>query len=183
MSHISQILTQSRRALFCSFILLAGLSITTSGLVSAGELSLEQRIQRIEDEKEIRDLMILYGQYLDAGNFSAYSQLFAKEGTWNGRTSNLEDIKGPAAIQATMEKAFADRVYDPVHLGNLHLVTNVKIDVDGSDRATGYAKYTVMTRNEDNEPYVRHIGRYEDVYIREDGQWKFFSRVVRREMP
>ncbi|HKX55284.1 MAG TPA: nuclear transport factor 2 family protein, partial [Xanthomonadales bacterium] len=114
MSHISHTLTHSaalaRRALFISAVLLAGLTIITSSLVFADELSLEQRVQRMEDEKEIRDLMSLYGQYLDAGNFSAYSQLFAKEGTWSGRTSNFEAIKGPAAIQATMEKAFADRV-------------------------------------------------------------------------
>jgi 3-phenylpropionate/cinnamic acid dioxygenase small subunit len=183
MISISQTLAQVRKVLLCCSIFFVSLSITHSGLVQADDLSLEQRIQRMEDEKEIRDLMSLYGQHLDAGNFAAYSQLFAKEGTWSGRTSNLEAIKGPAAIQATMEKAFSDRDYNPAKPGNLHLVTNIKIDVDGSDRATGYAKYTVMTRNENNESIVRHIGRYEDVYIREDGRWKFLSRVARREMP
>jgi len=182
MSFTTTMSKKSRYTLLSALLVLVALS-GLSLSAWAEELSLEQRLQRMEDEKEIRDLMSLYGQYLDAGNFAEYSKLFAKEGTWAGRTSNFEPIKGPAAIQATMEKAFADRVYDPAHLGNLHLVTNIKIDVDGSDRATGYAKYTVMTRNEDNEPYVRHIGRYEDVYIREDGQWKFLSRLAKREMP
>jgi 3-phenylpropionate/cinnamic acid dioxygenase small subunit len=182
MSFIRQKVKKSHHTLLPVLLVLATLFGFTLA-VQAEELGLEQRVQRMEDEKEIRDLVSLYGQYLDAGNFSAYSQLFAREGTWNGRTSNFESIKGPAAIQATMEKAFADRKYDPEHLSNLHLVTNVRINVEGSDRATGYAKYTVMARNENNEPYVRHIGRYEDVYIREDGKWKFLSRLVRRELP
>lgn len=182
MLFIPRITKKSHHTLLQALLVMATLfGFTLSA--QAAELSLEQRVQRMEDEKEIRDLVSLYGQYLDTGNFAAYSQLFAKEGTWNGRTSNFESIKGPAAIQATMEKAFADREYDPEHLSNLHLVTNIRIDVDGSDRATGYAKYTVMGRTENKEPYVRHIGRYEDVYIREEGKWKILSRVVRRELP
>lgn len=148
----------------------------------ADELSLEQRLDRMEAEKEIRDLITLYGLYLDSKRFEDYGNLFARDGTWSGGTTKFVPVKGPDAIRATMEKAFADRVYDPQHITNVHLVTNIKIDVDG-DRASGYSKYTVMTRNDRDEPYARVMGHYDDTYIREDGRWKFLSRVANRDMP
>jgi hypothetical protein len=85
-------------------------------------------------------------------------------------------------IRLAMEKAFADRTYDPDHVTNLHLVSNIRIDVD-DDRATGYSRWTVLSRNGNDEPYVRLSGHYDDVYIREDGRWKFLSRIARREIP
>jgi hypothetical protein len=41
----------------------------------------------------------------------------------------------------------------------------------------------VLTRSDKSEPFTRVSGRYEDVFIREDGQWKFQSRIARREIP
>jgi hypothetical protein len=81
-----------------------------------------------------------------------------------------------------MEKAFAERVYDPEHITNVHVISNIKIDVDG-DRATGYSKYSVLTRNDEDQSYIRVHGHYDDTYIREDGRWKFLSRVATRDIP
>lgn len=153
-----------------------------SSLVLAENLTIEQRLDQMEAEKEIRDLMMLYGEYLDSKNFEDYANLFAREGTWSGGTTQFVPVKGSAAIRATMEKAFAERVYDPDYITNVHLVTNIRIMVDG-DRATGYAKYTVMTRNENNLAYARVMGHYDDTFIREDGHWKFLSRVASRDIP
>ena len=158
------------------------LGATETRLATAADNTLEQRVQAIEDEKEIRNLTTLYGLYLDQKNFDGYSKLFAKEGEWSGTLSGAATIKGPDNIKAAMEKAFADRVYDPNHIVNVHLVTNVMIDVDGN-RATGFMRWTVLSRNEKDEPYVRLTGRYDDIYIREDGHWKFLKRATRREIP
>jgi 3-phenylpropionate/cinnamic acid dioxygenase small subunit len=144
--------------------------------------SLQDRVQRIEDEKQIRDVMVQYGQYLDVLDLASYAQLFAKEGEWSGLLSEYTTIKGPENIRAAMEKAFAERTYDPQRITNLHLISNIKIDVDG-DRATGYSRWTVLSRNESDAPHVRVSGRYEDVFIREEGRWKFRSRIARREIP
>ena len=147
-----------------------------------GNNSLAKRVQGIEDGTQIRDLIVQYGRSLDSKDFSGYSDLFAKEGEWSGQLSEYTTIKGPENIRAAMEKNFAERVYDPEHITNLHLISNVKIDIDG-DRATGYSRWTVLSRNERDEPYVRLSGRYDDVFIREDGRWKFLSRSARREIP
>jgi uncharacterized protein (TIGR02246 family) len=161
-----------------SLLLLAGCSGGSSAEVSA----LQDRVRTLEDEKQIRDLMTQYGQLLDAGDFASYSQLFARDGEWSGLLSGYTTIKGPENIRAAMEKNFADRKYDPGHITNLHLLSNFRVEVDG-DRATGYSRWTVLTRNDKSEPFARVSGRYEDVFVREDGRWKFQSRIARREIP
>jgi uncharacterized protein (TIGR02246 family) len=162
-----------------SLSLLAG----CSGGPSAPEVAaLQDRVRTLEAEKQIRDLMTQYGQLLDAGDFAGYSQLFSRDGQWSGLLSGYTTIKGPENIRAAMEKNFADRKYDPGHITNLHLLSNFRIEVDG-DRATGYSRWTVLTRNDESEPFVRVSGRYEDVFVREDGNWRFQSRIARREIP
>lgn len=148
----------------------------------ADEQSLEQRVQQAEDVREINNLVIDYGLFLDRKDFESYSGLFARDGTWSGGTTNFVPVKGIAAIRDTMERAFAERVYNPELITNVHVVTNIRIDVDG-DRATGYSKYSVLTRNDEDQPYIRVHGHYDDTYIREDGRWKFLSRVATRDIP
>lgn len=150
--------------------------------IAADEGSLATRLQKVEDEKEIRDLMVDYGRTLDAGNFAAYSGLFAKNGEWSGLLPEFTTVKGRENIRTAMEKNFKDRKYDPKHVTNLHVFSNMKITVQG-DRATGYSRWTVLSRNDRNEPYPRVSGRYEDTFIREDGHWKFQSRLAQREIP
>ncbi|MEP7243111.1 MAG: nuclear transport factor 2 family protein [Gammaproteobacteria bacterium] len=152
------------------------------GHATASDASLATRLQRIEDEKQIHDLMIQYGRSLDTKDFAAYAQLFAKDGEWSGLIGQFTTVKGAENIRAAMEKAFAARTYDAEHITNLHVFSNIKIDVDG-DRAIAYSKWTVLSRNEKDEPYIRVNGHYDDVFIRDGSQWKFASRVARREIP
>lgn len=165
-------------------VVMLSLTVSTvwqSDPAAAGDGDLERRLQAVEDEKAIRDLMVEYGQHLDTLDFAAYSGLFAADGEWSGQLSEYTTVKGPAAIRSAMEEAFAERIYDPQHVTNVHLLSNISIDVSG-DRATGYSKWTVISRSESGQPYVRVSGHYDDVYVREDGRWKFQSRVARREM-
>jgi uncharacterized protein (TIGR02246 family) len=173
------------------FFAVAGVALTLSlgllaacgrGTAAADQSAMQDRVRRLEDEKQIRDLITRYGQLLDASDFAGYSQLFAREGEWSGLLSGYTTIRGPENIRAAMEKNFANRKYDPQNITNLHLLSNIKVDVDG-DRATGYSRWTVLSRNEKSEPYVRLSGRYDDVFVREDGHWKFQSRIARREIP
>jgi 3-phenylpropionate/cinnamic acid dioxygenase small subunit len=162
--------------------LIGAIILSTAFAAFADELSQQQRIQQADDIRQINNLLVDYGLFLDTKDFKSYSELFAREGTWSGGTTNFIPVKGPAAIRTTMEKAFADRVYDPEHITNVHLVSNIRIEIDG-DRATGYSKYTVLTRNEQEQSYIRVHGHYDDVYIREGKQWKFLSRVANRDIP
>lgn len=144
--------------------------------------TLEQQIHTLDADRQIRNLMSRYGQYLDSKNFDGYASLFAKDAEWSGQLSEYTTIKGPDNIRAAMEKAFATRVYDPEHITNMHVITNIEINIDG-ERATGYSRWTVLSRNESDQPYPRVSGRYVDTFIVEDGQWKFQSRIAKREIP
>src|SRR5271165_7249420 len=66
-----------------------------------GDKSLAARVQRLEDQEEIRMLLVDYGRSLDARDFVKYSSLFAKDGEWSG---GFGTAKGPAAIKAMMDK-------------------------------------------------------------------------------
>ena len=68
--------------------------------------SLEQRVQRMEDESAIRRILIEYGADLDAKDYHAYAGLFAHDGVWQG---GFGTFTGPAAI----EKMLVDNLGAP----------------------------------------------------------------------
>src|SRR5947207_4189985 len=89
---------------------------------------LAERVQHLEDIESIRLVLMNYGRFLDARDFQSYSRLFAKDGEWSG---GLGTVKGPAEIQAFMEK----NIGSPNRAKNYHLLSNFVIDVQ-RDKAT-----------------------------------------------
>ena len=154
--------------------------------VAAGEGGkgfLESRISKLEDEKQIHDLMLEYGHLLDTRDLEGYARLFAKNGTWSGRIGGkFITVTGYGEILAMMKGAFGNQAYDPDHVDSYHQMTNIRIHVDG-DTATATSKWTYIVRGKNNEPVVRMGGHYIDEFIREDGQWKFLHRAAPRDIP
>ena len=151
-------------------------SLATAAWATA-PATLEQRVQRMEDEAAIHRLLLEYGRTLDARDFKAYAALFAAEGEWKG---GFGSFKGPKAIQEAMERTFssAAATADVPRGKNFHVMSNFIIDIQG-DRATASSMF-VFYRMDGNEPEPAVAGRYEDVLIRENGQWKF---LVRNALP
>lgn len=140
--------------------------------------SLEARIQRLEDTQEIRDLLTSYGRLLDAHDLAGYSQLFAKNGEWVG---GFGSAKGPAAIQALMEKNLG-ATPKGIPGSTYHLLTNFMIKVNG-DRATAWSRWSFTVTGADKKPSILYGGHYDDTLIREDGHWKFLRRVAVNDIP
>lgn len=140
--------------------------------------SLEARIQRLEDTQEIRDLLTNYGRLLDAHDLAGYSQLFAKNGEWIG---GFGSAKGPAAIQALMEKNLGVSARGKPG-STYHLLTNFIIDVNG-DTATAWSRWSFTVTGTDKKPSILYGGHYDDTLIREDGHWKFLRRVAVNDIP
>ncbi len=162
------------------FAVAVGGFLMRASAAAPAQSALEARIQKMEDVAAIRDLLIEYGHDLDTLDLVAYSNLFAKEGTWSGSTGTA---KGPAGILAMMQKAMGKSPpYDPNKVRSFHLMTNFFIHVEG-DRATARSKWTFFRRSEDNKLVPSMAGHYDDVLIREDGKWKFLSRVAPRDIP
>jgi uncharacterized protein (TIGR02246 family) len=145
----------------------------------ATALSLEARVLRLEDEKEIRELLVEYGRRLDARDYRGYAQLFARDGEWIG---GLGRASGPAAIEAMLEKGLGSAPAGYRNVSDFHVLTNFQIDVQG-DEATAFSRILYMIKNEGNAPSPSRGGHYNDKFIREEGRWKFSKRVVFGDIP
>jgi len=137
--------------------------------------SLESRVQRLEDIEGIQRVLTDYGRLLDARDFAGYSRLFAKDGEWVG---GFGTVKGPAAIQAFMEK----NIPGPNTANNYHVLSNFEIDVHG-DTATAWSRWAFIVPGPDKKPTLAQGGRYEDLLVREDGHWKFKRRTALNDLP
>ncbi|MBO9576934.1 MAG: nuclear transport factor 2 family protein [Sphingobium sp.] len=160
-------------------ILIALLAAPTAAIAAPKKPSIEQRLQRMEDESAIRHMLIDYGAYLDARDFAHYAGLFAAQGEWIG---GFGAFKGPAAI----EKMLKDNLGAPepgwINKSNFHLLSNPLIEIDG-DRAHVTSKYLFVTRSDDNKPVPALAGRYVDEFVREGGQWKILKRTTYGAIP
>jgi ketosteroid isomerase-like protein len=136
--------------------------------------ALEKRVQQLQDEKAIREILIRYGEYLDARDYAGYASLFASDGMWIG---GFGRVTGPAAIQDMLEKNLGKPEQGFVNKKNFHLMTTAVVDVDG-DTAKARSRYTFFTASSDNRPTIALAGRYEDELVREKGTWKIKKRTT-----
>ena len=140
--------------------------------------SLAARVQRLEDEEEIRMLLVDYGRSLDARDFVKYASLFSKDGDWSG---GFGTAKGPAAIKAMMDKEIGSTPA-PRPNSTYHMLTNFAIDVHG-DTGTVWSRWAFVVTTKENTPSILYGGHYDDIVVREDGHWKFKKRVASNDIP
>jgi len=146
---------------------------------TAGALTVEQRLRRVEDELAIQRVLVEYSARQDARDYAGYAALFAKEGEWvNGKNS----YKGRDAIQKMLVNLYGPPPPGYVNNESYHISSNFQIDVSG-DRATARSRHLLVMRGPKGEPTPALAGRYEDELIREDGQWKILRRVDYPVMP
>ena len=157
-----------------TWLLMAGALL--SPVLAQADKSLAARVQRLEDVEQIQRVLLDYGRSLDAHDFAAYSRLFAKDGEWVG---GFGSVRGPAAIQAFMEKNIG-----PINKpgATYHLLSNFEIDVHG-DTATVWSRWAYVIPGGDKKPVIAQGGHYDDTFVRENGQWKFQRRVAVTDVP
>ncbi|MBT2187372.1 nuclear transport factor 2 family protein [Sphingobium nicotianae] len=163
-----------RRAALLAAALAATMPVAATAKAPA-KPTLEQRVQRLEDEDAIRHIFIAYAAALDGKNADAYVALFAKNGQWiNGSIVR----KGPAEIHALIDGMFHNTPAGYVNKDSFELTFHPDIKVDG-DRATSRSEHVLFRRHMDGSglPQAVLFGRYEDEFIRENGVWKILKRV------
>lgn len=149
------------------------------GAAPSGALSIEQRLQRVEDELAIRRVLVDYSATQDARDYAGYAALFAKDGEWvNGRNVH----KGREAIHRMLVDLYGEPPPGYVNNESYHITSNAEIDLQG-DRATARSRHLLVLRGPDGAPTPALAGRYEDEFIREDGKWKILRRVDYPVMP
>ena len=141
-------------------------------------LSAADRLRRLEDRAEIRQLIQTYRVHLDARDLTAYGLLFAADGEWLGGTGYG---KAPAGITAMLEERLPGNTSESGQ-SSWHLVAEPEIVLHG-DQATGDVTWALVGRGDADTPALQLLGHYEDTYTREDGRWKFQRRVAYTDIP
>jgi uncharacterized protein (TIGR02246 family) len=141
--------------------------------------AMQQRLQQLEDQEQIRQVLVAYGEYLDARDYASYAALFAHDGVWTG---GFGSATGPAGIQAMLEKNLPAREAGFINKSSFHLMTTMVVQVTG-DTATARSRYMFYTATADNKPGATLAGRYVDEFVREDGKWKIKRRTTNGVIP
>jgi hypothetical protein len=154
----------------------AGHGVALDGAQSLQDL--QARVRALEGREEIRILMHDYGRLLDERNFDGFAQLFAAQSEYD---SGGIVSKGPAAIAAFL-KDIIGRNPAGFKTPNFHIFFNESIEVQG-DRGTAVSKSAFVVPGEGNKADAVILANYHDVFVRENGHWKFLRRVVRGDIP
>lgn len=163
------------RALFAA-VILAG---PTAAVAQDAGQTLEQRVERMEAESEIRRVLIEYGTYLDGRDYASYADLFASDGVWVG---GFGTFAGPEAIEAMLLENLGPAEPGYINKSSFHMMTNPVIKVDG-DRAEVSSRYLFWTRSDSDRPSPALAGRYVDEFVRQGGQWKIAKRTTYGVIP
>lgn len=134
--------------------------------------ALDQRLRRVEDRLEIADLQARYTLAIDVHDLARVGQLFAREGRFRSADAVME-ATGREAVCAQFAKRF-EKLGFGFHVTHDHLI---ELDPLDGDRATGMvSSHAEVVRQ--GEPMLVGM-RYQDVYCREDGAWRFADRLLR----
>jgi ketosteroid isomerase-like protein len=134
--------------------------------------SLEARLQRLEDEREILDTLYKYGHSIDYGIREQWIDCWTEDAVlhWPHATFTGHEEIG----HAFDTHSHAPEAY------HKHFLVEPRIRVDG-DRATADSYFTRLN-DSPSGPVVRSFGRYRDVLVRcDDGRWRINERQLDRE--
>ena len=136
--------------------------------------ALEQRLTRIEDLEAIKQLKATYCDICDDDhNPERITTIFAQDGIWEG--AGFGKAQGHAAIRELFKK------FQTLISFSQHQVLNPIIKIDGG-RATGiwyfFGPFTFYKNNQ-----AKWLAaRYEDDYVKVNGEWKIQHLRARGRM-
>jgi ketosteroid isomerase-like protein len=134
--------------------------------------SLEERVRRVEDQLEIRQLVSRYCFVVDDRDLEGMADCFTAEGRFRS-ADGVMDAQGRDAIIDQYHGRFA--VLGPgIHVTHDHVV---EFDDADADRATGRVSCSAeLVRH--GKPMLVAL-RYQDEYRRDvDGRWRFADRLL-----
>ena len=163
----------------CRIAFAALLAVSTVARAADPAPELAQRVQRLEgelrrlqDKDAIRDIIEDYAVRLTSRDFDGYVANFAPEGTWQ----NAGTMKhGRKEIREMLVNMFPDTPANYVNQDSYMLVSDIQIKVDG-DHATARSRQLSIIRGKTGDPTPVLAGRYEDEFVRLNGQWKILHR-------
>lgn len=133
-------------------------------------MTLEERIQRLEDIRECEQLQYQYEKYLDNGYIgNGIASLFVEDGLWE-ITGCGGTAKGHDAI-----KKHAENLGKAIKWGQHNMMAPmVEIDEDGEHARGTFCLLCLLTMEVDgkDDAYVLS-GKYSNKYVKVNGKWYF----------
>ncbi|MBV9993784.1 MAG: nuclear transport factor 2 family protein [Caulobacteraceae bacterium] len=130
------------------------------------EPELAARIQRLEDIHALQRLRAWYHRYIDDAEFGRLGELFAEDAELDLGYMSGAANHGRAAIHASFSQ-LGERLRQVKQFIHSHIIESVE-----GDTATGWAILEARYGGLDGVAY-NVAGRYDDEYVRVDGQWLF----------
>ena len=134
-------------------------------------------LERIGIERACELLVYAYARSLDLGDPSGAADCFAENGSMARPMTPDKVVSGREAIRAAL-------LTRPKGLVTRHLTTNVTVQVQSPDAATGLSYLTMIATTpgaQDAQPFVSsgpvYFGEFKDRFVRENGVWKFKERL------
>lgn len=130
----------------------------------------DDRILKLLDMQDIRDLRIRYSHCLDSGNIDALETIFSPDAEVEVTVGSM---RGIAEIKSGLADAFA--MFDRDKKGSypfMHAVTNHAVTLTGKDTAEGRCYLMDFETASKADPHPLFLlGIYADQYRRIDGRW------------
>ncbi|MGI9126269.1 MAG: nuclear transport factor 2 family protein [Mycobacterium sp.] len=129
-----------------------------------------------EDRSEIQHLIYRYAELIDAGDFDAVGRLLGRAAFGGARTATISGAANISGLFAMTTRRFEDGTPN-----TRHLVLNPIVDIEG-DTAGARSTFCVVqaTGRLPLQPIV--VGRYYDVFGRDQEGWHFTERIADVEM-
>ena len=134
------------------------------------------------DRLQVYELMDRYGVVHDFGTPEEYAGLFTPDAEIS-IGAGPPVVKGHDALvgmAARDHQRFGGAVTSDgkTSLIMRHIVSNRMVDLVGKDAARGSSYVTTLIKTPDNGLAVLSIGRYEDEYVRQGGEWRIAKRRI-----
>jgi uncharacterized protein (TIGR02246 family) len=133
----------------------------------------DDRVARVLDELEIRNLIARVAQLADHGDVEEYASLYTEDALWDFPGGAL---RGRADILVGARERRSQRVTGP-GTATRHIITTLAVRVKDAGTAAADS-YFQFWRDTATSPTLFNMGHYRDVLRREDGAW----RIARREI-
>ena len=139
--------------------------------------SIADRIQTIEDERDIVQVLYAYGRALDYGPLESFLDVFEEDGRWERVASKLP----PKSFEkhSGLEKMWTVHTHAPDYF-HKHTVLNPIVEVDGDEAHA--SSYLVFICDHPDGPYIRAFSRCQDWLVRSvDRKWRIRERRAELE--
>ena len=141
------------------------------------------RVRKLEDEREILDLIYAYSHGLDGKEHEDFLACFSEDGRFAWRPVPDGDWVLDVRGQEQLDRWYRDHERSIPAGTEHHVVTNPRIVANDGTTARTVSWYLII-RNYGGRPGVRSTGRYLDELVRgEDGRWRIRERLALGDMP